>query len=242
MKSLLHGAGLLLVTAALAAGCRASEPTLRTSEPASHPAEPAAMTPSPATTAPLAAYVFDCDGGTSFILAMNKGGTGTDEAVDLVLPDRRYRLPRVVAASGVHYAAGTVSVWNKGREATLDLDGRVSRCVENRPRSIVEDARARGVEFRATGNEPGWVLEVLADRIVFIDAYGARRVATPRPARLGGAAGDEVYVATTESHRLAVRIRPEPCVDSMSGTRHGSSVEVELDGAARRGCGDALTR
>jgi len=174
---------------------------------------------------------------------MNKGGIGADEAVDLVLPDRRYRLPRVVAASGVHYAAGDVSVWNKGREATLELDGRVSRCVENRPRSIIEDARARGVEFRGTGNEPGWVLEILADRMIFIDAYGARRVATPRPERQRGAAsGHEVYVAVTESHRLAVRIRTGPCVDSMSGARHGSGVEVELDGAAYRGCGDALPR
>jgi uncharacterized membrane protein len=242
MKSLLHIAGLLLITAALAAGCRTSESTPRTSESTSRAAEPAATVP-PATTAPLAAYVFDCDGGTSFILAMNKGGTGADEAVDLVLPDRRYRLPRVVAASGAHYAAGNVSVWNKGREATLDLDGRMSRCVENRPRSIVEDARARGVEFRGTGNEPGWVLEILADRMLFIDAYGARRVATPRPARQGGAAsGDEVYVAVTEAHRLAVRIRPGSCIDSMSGARHGSGVEVELDGASYRGCGDVLDR
>jgi len=218
------------------AGCRSSEPTPRAAEPA------ATATP-PATTAPLAAYVFECEGGTSFVLAMNKGGIGADEAVDLVLPDRRYRLPRVVAASGVHYAAGDVSVWNKGREATLELDGRVSRCVENRPRSIVEDARARGVEFRGTGNEPGWVLELFADRMVFVDAYGARRVATPRPAHQHSAAPvDELYVAETESHRLAVRIRPGPCVDSMSGARHGSGVEVELDGVSYRGCGDALRR
>jgi len=89
-----------------------------------------------------------------------------------------------VAASGAHYAAGNVSVWNKGREATLDLEGRVSRCVENRPRSILEDARDRGVELRGTGNEPGWVLELFTDRMVFIDAYGTRRVATRgRPGR-----------------------------------------------------------
>ena len=225
----------MLVAAALAAGCRTGEP--------GRAAAPAAPVPPPATTAPLAAYVFDCDGGSSFVLAMNKGGTGADEAVDLVLLDRRYRLPRVVAASGVHYAAGNVSVWTKGREATLNLDGRVSRCVENRPRSIVEDARARGVEFRGTGNEPGWVLEILPDRMIFVDAYGARRVATPRPARQsGGAPADELYVAETESHRLAVRIRPGPCIDSMSGARHGSGVEVELDSASYRGCGDALPR
>jgi uncharacterized membrane protein len=236
MKNLFHVAWLIVIAAGVAAGCRTGEPTARAAEPTT------TATPPPATAAPLAAYVFDCEGGTSFVLAMNKSGTGADEAVDLVLPDHRYRLPRVVAASGVHYAAGNVSVWSKGREATLDLDGRVSRCGENRPRSIVEDARARGVEFRGTGNEPGWVLELFADRMIFIDGYGARRVATPRPARQGGASGDEVYIAVTESHRLAVRILPGPCVDSMSGARYGSGVEVTLDGASHRGCGDALVR
>jgi uncharacterized membrane protein len=236
MKSLLHLAGRLLTTVALVAGCRSSEPTPRAAEPA------AAATP-PAAIAPLAAYVFECEGGTSFVLAMNKGGPGADEAVDLVLPDRRYRLPRVVAASGVHYAAGDVSVWNKGREATLEVDGRVSRCVENRRRSIVEDARARGVEFRGSGNEPGWVLELLADRMIFIDAYGARR-ASRRTVRGGDREPPPHCAAAPDaaSSRLAVRIRPRPCIDSMSGARHGSGVEVELDGVSYRGCGDALPR
>ena len=180
MNRFSHLAGPIVMAAVLAAGCRTSEPTGRATAPAT------AATPPPTTTtsAPLAAYAFDCEGGPSFVLAMNKGGTGADEVVDLVLPDRRYRLPRVVAASGAHYAAGNVSVWNKGREATLDLEGRVSRCVENRPRSILEDARDRGVELRGTGNEPGWVLELFTDRMVFIDAYGTRRVATRgRPGR-----------------------------------------------------------
>jgi uncharacterized membrane protein len=233
MTSLATFTGLILIAAAAVAGCRATELGSRAADTGASPVPP--------TAAPLAAYVFDCDSAPSFVLAMNKGGAGADEAVDLVLVDRRYRLPRVVTASGVRYAAGNVSVWNKGREATLELEGRVSRCVENRPRSIVEDARARGVQFRGTGNEPGWVLELFADRMIFIGAYGARRVATPRPARQSGAAsGDEVYTAVTDGHRLTVRIRPGPCVDTMSGARHGSGVDVELDGASHRGCGDAL--
>jgi uncharacterized membrane protein len=236
MKHLLRLAATILIVAALAAGCRAGDPASRAAGPAAGGAPPVP------TAAPLAAYVFDCAGGPSFVLAMNKGGAGADEAVDLVLPERRYRLPRVVAASGVHYMAGGVSVWNKGREATLDLDGRSFRCVEDRPRSIVEDAQARGVEFRGTGNEPGWVFELFADRMIFVGAYGARRVATPRPARQHDASGGDVYAAVTESHRLTVRIRPGPCVDTMSGARHGAAVDVELDGAPYRGCGDALAR
>jgi uncharacterized membrane protein len=39
-----------------------------------------------------------------------------------------------------------------------------------------------------------------------------------------------------------LRIHAIPCVDSMSGERHGSTVEVELDDTLFRGCGDLLAR
>lgn len=213
----------VLVIAGLATACRSTEPTT--------------------SPAPLAAHVFDCDSGSRLVLARVNGSAQAGEAVDLILPDRRIRLPRVVAASGVRYAAGGVSVWNKGRDATLEVDGRVSRCVENRRRSIAEDARARGVEFRATGNEPGWVLELFADRLVFTEGYGAQRITVPRPPQQSDSTSSEtVYVAVTEAHRLTARSRPARCVDTMSGDRHALNVEVELDGKTYRGCGDALYR
>jgi uncharacterized membrane protein len=98
-----------------------------------------------------------------------------------------------------------------------------------------------GVEFRASGNEPGWTLDILAERLVFAGDYGTRRVTTPRPAaQTDPTSSETVYRADTEAHRLTVRIRPAPCADSMSGERHPFSVEVELDGTTYRGCGRAL--
>jgi len=95
--------------------------------------------------------------------------------------------------------------------------------------------------LRATSR--GWTFELLPDRLVFVEAYGARRVTTPRPARQSASpSGGDLYVAVTESHRLTVRIHAIPCVDSMSGERHGSTVEVELDDTLFRGCGDLLAR
>jgi putative lipoprotein len=136
---------------------------------------------------------------------------------------------------------GSASVWNKGQEATLDLDGKTYACVENRRRSIAEDARVRGVEFRATGNEPGWTLEILPDRLTFVGGYGSDRVATPRPMPSTGPGPDEeVYAAVTEARRLTVRIRRAACVDTMSGERYEAGVEVELDGRWYRGCGRRL--
>jgi heat shock protein HslJ len=86
--------------------------------------------PKPVGLAPSELAAFDCDGGLGFVMAPSASDTGTSDAIDLVLPDGRQRLARVPAASGARYTAGKISVWNKGREAILDLDGHVYKCRE----------------------------------------------------------------------------------------------------------------
>jgi uncharacterized membrane protein len=190
------------------------------------------------TSAPLAAYAFECDDEQKFVLSRVPG---QPNAMDLVLDDRSQRLTHVRTGSGAQYAADGTSVWTKGGQAMLEVQGRVTTCRENRRRSILEDARARGVEFRASGNEPGWVWELLADRMIFIGAYGAERVTTPRSGAPSGATLEgAVYVGFAEAHKLTARVLPRPCVDTMSGDLSMSTVEVELDGRRYRGCGDAL--
>lgn len=45
-----------------------------------------------------------------------------------------------------------------------------------------EEAKRRGVDFRAVGDEPGWWLEIeRGERIEFVTDYGATRVYTPGP-------------------------------------------------------------
>jgi len=61
---------------------------------------------------------------------------------------------------------------------------------------------------------------------------------TPSPSAGGSTPGDAVYAAATDAHRLIVSIGPT----RMSGDRHSSTVEAELDGKVYRGCGDALPR
>lgn len=48
----------------------------------------------------------------------------------LVVAGTTYELPHVVSASGARYAAGKVVWWNKGREATLELNGPATQCIE----------------------------------------------------------------------------------------------------------------
>jgi heat shock protein HslJ/uncharacterized membrane protein len=189
----------------------------------------------------LRAHVFDCADGPSIVALSQPEGAGRGETIDLVLPDGRRRLPRVPTASGERYAERGVSFWRKGREATLELDGRTHACTENRRRSITEDARLRGVELRAVGQEPGWTLELFRDRMAFVRGLEGERATTPRPAPQASlAAGETVYVAITEAHRLTVRIRETRCLDTMSGEGYEATVEVELDGRVYRGCGEAV--
>jgi len=65
---------------------------------------------------------------------------------------------RPVRAPGPHYNADASRVLDEGARGQLEVAGRVNDGRENRRRSILEDARARGVEFHASGTEPGWVL------------------------------------------------------------------------------------
>jgi membrane-bound inhibitor of C-type lysozyme len=74
--------------------------------------------------APLAAYAFTCHDGREFVLAWI---SGEPEAVDLIVGGRRQCLAHVPTGSGARYAAGGTSVWTKGREARLELDGKTHR-------------------------------------------------------------------------------------------------------------------
>jgi heat shock protein HslJ/uncharacterized membrane protein len=182
------------------------------------------------------AHAFDCADGPGFVLVSVWGG---DAALELAGDVRR--LTRQPTAPWARYSDGRVTVWNKGREAVLDLDGLTYRCTESRAGSIRADARLRGVDFRAAGNEPGWVLEMLRDRIVFLGGHGPERLTVPRPAaRVDSASGETVFAVETEAHRLRVLIQERECVDAMSGDRAEARVAVEIDGREYRGCGYAL--
>ena len=111
------------------------------------------------------------------------------------------------------------------------------------PESVGPDpwaaARARGVDYRALGQEPGWYLEIdhgAALRLVY--DYGERELnaAAPMPATSGTRTIYEI--ATPE--RLVVTIERRPCSDIMSGLPFPDTVTVTLAGRELRGCGQRL--
>ena len=184
---------------------------------------------------PLAkTLVYECT-GIEFITRLGPG------EMALWLDDRYLVLSQVRAASGTRYEEGEVMFWSKGEEAMLEVGGvRYSDCRLNPARAPWEDARRRGVEFRAVGNEPGWHLEVRGqENLLFVGDYGAKRllfaeVETSRE-------GDLLYYqAEANGDSIDVTISDGTCYDTMKGEQFPYSVEVQLNGRRLNGCGRVL--
>ncbi len=181
-----------------------------------------------------ATRVYTCN-GYEFIARAAPG------EIALWLQDRYVVLPQVVSASGAKYEEGDVSFWSKGDEAMLTVAGQNYQSCHQSPQRVPwEDARRRGVDFRAVGNEPGWYLEIQSgQQLLFVGDFGAQRVIVPD-------AGEEregsprIYRGASGAYVLRVEIVDEPCSDSMSGETFPSRVAVTLNSSTYRGCGKQL--
>ncbi|RLQ20268.1 hypothetical protein DWB85_18555 [Seongchinamella sediminis] len=184
---------------------------------------------------PLArTLVYECT-GIEFISRLGPG------EMALWLEDRYLVLSQVRAASGTRYEEGDVMFWSRGEEAMLEVDGvRYSDCRLNPSRAPWEDARRRGVEFRAVGNEPGWHLEVRGqENLLFVGDYGASRLLFSEfdTTEEGGL---RHYRAQVNGDSIEVTVNDSPCYDSMSGEQFPCTVELQLNGRSFHGCGRTL--
>lgn len=130
-------------------------------------------------------------------------------------------------------------------QSVLEMpDGKNQHFRNNRQKAIWEDAKLRGVDFRATGNEPGWFLEVSQEnQILLVTDYGQRRFEfTVGQPSVDQASRTTSYHAQKNQLQLTITITIEgrECVDSMIGQRFQTSVMVVLDGKEYYGCGQAL--
>jgi len=226
----------LLLSAALLAGCGLGPAT-----PPAAAVEAGMVPPAPTQTAPrLRAWAWACDDGRTIVTRLEAG----PPSVRLQLDGHSVRLPQQVAASGVRYADDTLQWWEKGSHAMLQRlpTGALVNCSENRPQSLMEDARARGVTFRGLGNEPGWLLEIgPAQRVRLNYRYGEiQLVFEELPPRTDAATGQTVREGGLNGHRVRFTIDRQPCRDDMSGEAFAATVRLEVDGRATSGCGQPL--
>ena len=105
-----------------------------------------------------------------------------------------------------------------------------------------QNARERGVDFRAVGQEPGWYIEIDHEgSIHLVWDYMESQVTMPavQPVR---AQGKTTYSATGGARRLTVVADDRPCSDAMSGAPYPNTVVVTIDGRELHGCGQVLAR
>ncbi|MEH6650780.1 MAG: hypothetical protein V7707_12205 [Motiliproteus sp.] len=108
--------------------------------------------------------------------------------------------------------------------------------------SVWQAAKQRGVDFRAVGNEPAWLLEISdADGILLQTDYGTQqyRFSAAAP-QTDPSTGNRHYRLQQGQHRLTIRLVDRTCRDSMADIEFSTQVMLLLDGREMSGCGLAL--
>lgn len=193
-----------------------------------------AANPAVETVATPSNYVYRCDDGLRFVARF----PNPDRAI-LEAGAQTLTLPRAVSGSGARFVEGDVEFWVKGDEASLTDGGSAhSGCDALPTASRWDEAHALGADFFAMGQEPGWSLVIDEDAwLRFRGDYGATEVATAAPVRFAGMAGRVTWQARSDAGEIAVRARPEPCADSMSGEAFSHTVTFQLGDRTFEGCG-----
>lgn len=104
-----------------------------------------------------------------------------------------------------------------------------------------ETARAAGVDFRAVGQEPGWIVDIYTqNRIVALLDYGETLLEFPLTTPTSPAEGATRFESQANGRTLSITYRRFPCEDAMSGEAYPSSVEIVIDGRTLNGCGRSV--
>ncbi len=234
-------AGIALIAAQ---GCQRKEaPVAETAADAKPAASVPATAPAPTPAADevpagvLRAYVWHCADGQTLVMR----NLVREKAIAIDFHDGTRRLDQTVSASGARYADSVVVFWTKGSTATLERQGAPPvQCEERRADSLREDARARGVVYRALGNEPGWVLEVgPAGRLSWTTNFGQDRFDFEQAQAATAPDGTTVYTAQQGDVSIKASIKAERCVDD-GDVEFDHVVTVESGGQTLRGCGTRL--
>ena len=107
---------------------------------------------------------------------------------------------------------------------------------------IWEKAQKEGVQFRAVGNEPGWLVEIRDDKMVrFINDYGNLEINAPvDDLWLGPAGEDKIYYIENDVIQFQVIIMKKTYKDKMSGEEFPYQVRVVFPNKSYVGGGRLL--
>jgi heat shock protein HslJ len=152
--------------------------------------------------------------------------------------------PEVMDFESAYLAAlgAATQVYRQPNSALVLSTGHGAEILFQREESAsLQDARARGIDFRAVGQDPAWVVEMkLGDHITAVLDNGATPLLLPTPKGESNAEGAQVYDTSTDTDHLVLTIRGKPCIDAKNGESHASTVDVTVDEKTLHGCGDWL--
>lgn len=164
-----------------------------------------------------------------------------DGTMELLFSGQSQALQPAESANGMRYSnsEGT-SFFRDGDSASLTLsDDEQYDCSPGTQASPWTEAAARGIAFRAVGNEPGWLVELeKADKpsLHALVDYGQRNIDVKRMRPVpNGMAGK-----TTDGTQVTLYVRRQSCQDDMSGERFQAEATLIVGEETYRGCGAFL--
>ncbi|HEY4649916.1 MAG TPA: copper resistance protein NlpE N-terminal domain-containing protein [Pontibacter sp.] len=100
------------------------------------------------------------------------------------------------------------------------------------------EKRRLGVDFVATGNEPGWALEIDLEKGLFFRTLPTETISLDTPISAPEKKGKTTtYRGTATGGELVVELTEQDCKDSMSGKASPYTVRVTAKGVQFNGCG-----
>ncbi len=125
-------------------------------------------------------------------------------------------------------------------EADLSVTQNRYHCKNDGIAATFECAKFEGVSFRAIGNEPGWILNIMPDnKVAFITNHGKVKTYFKVEKQFSEKNATE-FILRSKNNLLYLRIENRVCRDSMTDRSYESSVYLNFDGHELRGCGQSL--
>lgn len=159
--------------------------------------------------------------------------------VEVLMANRKASLAEVPQPAPARFSDGTMTLSDLGELVRLEEPGAVYWCRSEPVEVPWQEAKLRGIEFRAAG-DPSWSLEIDSGvSVEFAVGQGASRVMTKFPGVALAARGTRLSLTTTSgAHTLAIATEPRVC--RYGGSTMTLSVTVTLDGKTYTGCGRRL--
>ena len=156
---------------------------------------------------------------------------------------KEYKLKRAVSASGAKYEGESALFWEKAGGARIETPSSSGTYKIDRRASVFEDARLRGMIFKALGNEPGWVMEMKPYTVYLSTDYGSKtyKLKTDVKDIMRGINSFEA-VSGKERFIITISIRDKGCTDSMKGDEFEAGVEIRAGEKVYSGCGKRLNK